>query len=167
MFNPFEIFRESLTDAFLQAGKRYLVSQTFRAAAGEAMAEGKETILLTHYDELARAQIHFSAVKTDRYAAIIDLCNQKHLEKIRQMLDPGSRYLVYSSLISSRAGVERSLNARLGPNMRRFINRNTKWKIGADETIRPQVDLAFGELYIILKYRNQQVRFKLAELELV
>ena len=162
MFNPFEPFSEALARAFLKAGKRYLVSQTFRIDA-----PGRETVLFTHYDDLARAQIHLSAVNTDKYAAIIDLSNPRHFESVRQMLRPDSNYLIYSALITSRQVVERTLNARLGMNMRTYISRNTNWKIGAGETIRPAVDLAFGELYIILKYRNQQIRFKLEELKLV
>jgi len=165
MLNPFERFQRRFIDAFRKAGKSYLVSQTFEAARDPLGDTEKKYILFSHYGNLSQAQIHLSALQGDRYAAIIDLEKESHRNKILEMLKVESYYVVYSCLISSREAVEKRLNAKYEKNMRRYIEKNTNWRIGSGKTILPQLDIAFGELFIILKYGSQQIRITLAELD--
>jgi hypothetical protein len=164
MFNPFERFQPRLIAAFLKAGKRYLVSQSFAHQSMDS-ANNKEYLLFTQYDEGSYAQIHLSALRDDPFAAIIDLNNEKHKSKIMQMLHPDSKYVIYSSLISSRDQVEKGMNAKYKNQIRRYIEKYTNWRISSNKTIQPQLDIAFGELFIILKYGDQQIRFKVEDLE--
>lgn len=165
MFNPFERFQKRFIDAFRKAGKSWLVSQSYEAARDPFVDPKKKILLLSHYGNLSQAQIHLSALKGDVYAAIIDLEKDPHREKVMEMLLPDSPYLVYSCLIASSAAVEKRLNAKYEKNMRRYIEKNTRWRIGSAKTIQPRLDIAFGELFIILKYGSEQIRVALAELD--
>lgn len=43
--------------------------------------------------------------------------------------------------------------------------KNTTWRIGGDETIRPQLSVIFGELFIFLKRGAQVLRVKFEDIE--
>ncbi|WP_157580861.1 hypothetical protein [Segetibacter koreensis] len=141
------------------------MSQTYIRAFDHCDEIYKTDILVTDYDDPGLAKIHLNAVAHDKYAAIIDLTKEKHRKKIREMLEPSSRYVVYWSIVKDVKEMEMRLNNRYSENMRRYIIKNTGWRIGADETIRPSFQVTFGELYIILKRSTQTLRVRFDEIE--
>jgi len=165
MFNPFERFTPKFIDAFRKMGKSYLVSQTYPRGFDPFIDKEKTSLLFSHYDNLSHANIHLSALKGDKNAAIIDLENEKHRARISEMLKKDSNFIIFSSLILNKAELEKRLDRKYKENIRRFVNQRTTWRIPASETIYPTLDIAFGELFILLKWRRNQIRFKLDELE--
>ena len=104
MFQPFEYMKPQLIDRLKLAGNRYFVSQSYERGRNEILAEGKEPILLSHYNDKGLAEIHFKAIRlTDKYRSIIDLDNEKHIAKIKEMLSPDSPYVVYTKLIRTKS----------------------------------------------------------------
>ena len=75
----------------MQLGRRYIVSQTYcRVKEMESDPDSSRiNLLFSDYAERGEAKLHLNAVKTDRYAAIIDLGNPVHLKKIQDMLLAG------------------------------------------------------------------------------
>ena len=167
MLQPFEPFRPMFIGKLIQLKARYLVSQTYTRAADHFGAPGKTMILLSDYDHPGSAKMHFNAVKHDRYAAILDLENERHKKKLTEMLSAGSKYLLFWSVVKSKKQLEHRINAQYRDNMRRYIERHTNWRIGRDLGIRPSVEVTFGELFIILKYSGQTIRLKFEEIERV
>ena len=165
MFNPFERFQPRFIEGFRKAGKRFLVSQSMKMLRDHFDDETKDYLLFSHYNDISYARIHLSALQNDKYAAIIDLENEKHRNKVLDLLAHDSPYIVYSILIGNNKMVEARLNAKYRDHIRRYVTRNTNWRLGSDKVLKPQLDLAFGELFLILKYGSQQVRFKLEDLE--
>lgn len=161
MFNPFSRFEEKFIAAFRKVKKRYLVSQTFT----RYRQEDKTCLMLSHYDDKGLAKIHFNALSTDKYAAIIDLENDKHREKLLTMLAPQSGYIIYSSLTIDPKEVKTIFDKNFKEKTQKFIANNTNWRIGREQTIKPKLEFIFGELYVVLKYRTQTMRIKLEELE--
>ena len=109
--------------------------------------------------------IHKTAVKTDKYAAVINLNNPKHLEKLESMLEPNSAYKIYWSVVKDMESIKKRMDMKYKDNIRRYIMKNTTWRIGGDETIRPQLSVIFGELFIFLKRGAQELRVKFEEIE--
>lgn len=72
--------------------KTILVSQNYNRYVGQSDGEAKTAILLTDYDDMGLATIHLKAIFNDKYAAIILLKDEKHHQKILEMLDPSSAY---------------------------------------------------------------------------
>jgi hypothetical protein len=144
--------------------KIYLVSQSYHKAF-DHFEDPKTDILLTDYDQLGLAQIHFSAVKHDRYASIIDLTNPKHKEKILQMFHAESGYRLYWAIVKSVDDVKKRMDLKYKDNIRRYIMKNTSWRISANEAIRPSLQVIYGELFIILKRGSQTLRVKFEEIE--
>ncbi len=164
MFNPFVPFHYKMIDGFRKMNRRYLVSQTHTQAIDHFAEDAKEPILLTDYDELMSAKIHYNAL-TDKYRYILDLENELHRNKVIEMIKPDSKYRVYAAFIEDMKQVEKRLNDKYTNNIRNYISKRTNWRIGADKTIYPRLEMTFGELFVILKYGSQTERFKLSELE--
>lgn len=161
MFNPFSRFEEKFIPTFRKVKKRFLVSQTF---SRDKQAD-KTCLMLTHYDDKGLAQIHFNAVSFDKFASIIDLEKDKHREKLLEMLNPQSNYIVYSSLTIDPKEVKKTADGLFKDKVQSFINKNTNWRISREYTVKPKLEITFGELYVVLKYGTQIMRVKLEEIE--
>jgi len=165
MLHPFEKFRLTFIDKLLGLQKRYLVAQTYRRAPDPEDRDMKTDLLLTDYENAGAAHIHFNAVKQDPFAAIIDLQNLRHREKLVQMLSAGSKYTLYWSVVRSSKQLQQLINARYRDNMRKYIDKHTTWRISRDTTLYPAVEVTFGELFIVLRHAGQTLRIKFEEIE--
>ena len=164
MFQPFEKFKREYIDRLIKMNKIYIVSQSYDKAF-DHFEDPKQNILFTDYDQLGLAQIHYSAVKNDKYASLINLTNPKHKLKINEMLCDDSNYSVYWAIVKSADEIKKRMSLKYTGNIRRYIQKNTTWRIGADETVRPSLQVVYGELFIILKRGNQTLRVKFDEIE--
>lgn len=164
MFQPFERFKPEYISRLIRMDKKFLVSQSYDKAV-DHFEETKTDILLTDYDQLGLAQIHFSAVKKDKYASIIDLTNPKHKARILEMMHPDSGYRLFWAIVKSVDEVKKRLDLKYKDNMRRYLMKHTTWRIDASEAIRPSLQVIYGELFIILKRGSQTLRVKFEEIE--
>ncbi|RYG01521.1 MAG: hypothetical protein EOO02_12585 [Chitinophagaceae bacterium] len=165
MLQPFERFLTPYIDHLMELGKPYLVSQTYHRINPALLQPHQKVILLSDYDDPGLAKIHFKAIRHDPYAAIIDLEKPVHKKKIEQMAATGSDYILFWAVVKSKKQLELKVNLRYKDSMRDYITRNTNWRIDRDTTIRPSVQLIFGELFIVIKHGKQVVRVKFEELE--
>lgn len=165
MLQPFEPFKFIYLQKLRQLKKQYLVSQSYKRAVDHFCDEVKTDILLTDYDDLGQAKIHLNAVKTDKYAALLDLENPAHLAKLEEMLGEGSKYRLFWAVVTSAKELEQRVNNGYKDQMRRYIKTNTNWRIGSDATLHPSLQISFGELFIVLKYGSQTLRIKFEEIE--
>ena len=163
MFQPFELFQPLFIKRLIKLNKIYIVSQSYKVGLSD-FEEGKNaSILLTDYVGLAN--IHKAAVKTDKYAAVIHLNNPAHLQKLKDMLEPDAEYKIYWSVVKDMAAIKKNIDVKYSDNIRRYIIKNTTWRIGGDEIIRPQLSVIFGELFVFLKRGAQELRVKFEEIE--
>ncbi len=167
MLQPFEPFRAMYIPKLRQMKKRYLVSQTYKRAYNHFEEVHKKDILLSDYDVLGGANIHYNAVKGDTYAAILDLENDAHLKKLEEMLSPASSYRLYWAVVKNAKELQEKINKVYKDKMRRYIDAKTNWRIKGDTTLYPSVQISFGELFIVLKYGNQTIRIKFEEIETI
>lgn len=164
MLQPFELLQKQFIPKFKQMKLVYLVSQYYRRGYNY-FADVKSTpVVMTTYDNLGLAKTHLNAVKEDKYAAIIDLTNPEHEQKVLDMIT-GAQYAIYWSVVKSTTELERRINGKYKDNMRRYIEKHTNWKISRDATVNPKIQLVFGELYLTLKFRSQEIRVKFEEIE--
>ena len=164
---PFEDFRPAYLSRLIQLGRRYIVSQTYCRAQDPEYdgCSSRVSLLFSDYAERGEAKLHLNAVKTDRYAAIIDLHNEAHLKKIREMLEAGSGYRIFFAVVRSAAALERLINKKYKDRLKQYVDKHTNWRISSDAVVKPAIQLSFGEIYIILKHGNQQIRIKFEEIE--
>jgi len=164
---PFEDFKPVYLSRLIQLGRRYIVSQTY-CRTHDPETDGyssRVSLLFSDYAERGEAKLHLNAVKTDRYAAIIDLNNATHLKKIREMLEAGSGYRIFFAVVRSAAALERLINKKYKDKLKQYVDKQTNWRISRDAVVKPTIQLSFGEIYIILKHGSQQIRIKFEEIE--
>ena len=165
MFQPFELFNPIFAKRLVKLNKFYIVSQSYKAGLDPFNEIKKVSLLLTDYEDRGLAYIHKNAVKADKYAAVLDLNNPKHFEKLESMLVPASQYIIYWSVVKNIESIKKTIHAKYKDNIRRYILKNTTWRIEGDETIRSHLSVIFGELFIFLKRGAQELRIKFEEIE--
>jgi hypothetical protein len=125
----------------------------------------KILILTTHYDDKGMATVHHQAVMDDRYASIIDLEREAHMKQLDNILTHDSKYIVYSSLIRNRERVEKQATEMYKEKYWRYIQQHSKAGISPTKSLRPSLQLIFGELFVVLKYGAETLRTKLSDIE--
>lgn len=163
MLQPFVPFEKIHLKQLIDLGCMYVVTQTYNRA-DHFINNQQIQILLTDYKDLGPATMHFNAVKKDKYGAIINLKNRKHLDKIEEMMT-GKVYDLYWGILKSSADLKKRLNASYKPKIRRYLMDKTSWRVSQDEEVTSQFEVTFGELFLILKWRTQRIRIKFAEIE--
>lgn len=167
MFQPFIEFKPEFIDRLIEVNKKYIVSQTYKRAFNHFAETHKTDILFSDYDDIGLAKIHCDALKNDKYAALIYLTEPKHREKVNSMLSVDSQYRVYWSVVQNAGDVKKRIDLKYKDNIRRYIQKNTTWRIGMDESIKPIMQVIYGELFLVLKRGNQTLRIKFDEIERV
>jgi hypothetical protein len=165
MLQPFEPFNSSILIRLIKLERPWLVTQTYHRSSPSP--DEKIPLLITDYNELGGARLHLNAVKKDRYAAIIDLQNDKHRKKLEDMLLPDSKYQLFFAVVHSVKGLENKINSLYRENVKRYIDRQTNWRLRGGDEVRVSVQLTFGELFLVLKHGSQTIRVRLEEIEAI
>lgn len=165
MLQPFEKFQAEYIEVLKNLKKHFIISQSYSRGYSHLDEVHPTGILFTTYDDAGLAKIHLNAIKGDRFACLLDLNNERHAGKVREMLLPGSTYAIYWSVVKDGNELKKVLDRKYKDNIRRYITSHTTWRVGADETIRPALQVIFGELYIILKRGAQSIRVKFEIIE--
>ncbi len=164
MLQPFELFKPVYLERLIKMNKKYLVSQSYTRGIDHFSEAERINILVSDYDDLNYASVHYNAVKKDKYASIIHLDNPNHRNKLDEMLH-GDKYIVYWCIVKSTEELEKRLDLKYKDHIRRYIKKSTKWRIGSDETIKPKFEVVFGELFLTIRYSNEKIRVKFDEIE--
>lgn len=164
MVQPFIPFEKKYIIRLRRMKKIYLVAQSYPRGA-DLFTENQVPLLVTAYDDRGLAEIHLKAIRDDRFACIINLCDRQHFDKFVSMLEKDAAYKIYWSVVRDATRLERLLTSTYADNMRRYIQKNTNWTIGGRERVQPAFEVSFGELFVRLKWKSQQQRIKFEEIE--
>ena len=164
-FIPFEKLTHSLISSFRKKGKRWLVSQTLKLNISDPVLLSKTLILITHYEDRGLATVHHKAVLEDKYASVIDLEREIHRKQIDSILSQDSKYILFSALIRNRERVEKQATEMYKEKYWRFIQQHSQSGVSPTKSLRPSLQLIFGELFVVLKYGSETLRTKLSEIE--
>jgi hypothetical protein len=164
-FIPFEKLTHALISSFRKKGKRWLVSQTLKLNINDPVLLSKTLILITHYEDKGLATVHHMAVLEDKYASVIDLEREIHRKQIDDILSQDSKYILFSALIRDRERVEKQATEMYKEQYWRFIQQHSQSGVSPTKSLRPSLQLIFGELFVVLKYGSETLRTKLSEIE--
>ena len=164
-FIPFEKLTHSLISSFRKKGKRWVVSQTLKLNISDLVLLSKTLILITHYEDKGLATVHHKAVLEDKYASVIDLERETHRKQIDSILSQDSKYILFSALIRNRERVEKQATEMYKEKYWRFIQEHSQSGVSPTKSLRPSLQLIFGELFVVLKYGSETLRTKLSEIE--
>lgn len=164
MVQPFIEFEKKYIPRLRKLKKIYVVAQSYPRGV-DLFCEQQTPLLISAYDDRGLAEIHLKAIRDDRFACIINLCDQKHFDKFMNMLQPVSTYKIYWSVVRDAGRLGKLLTATYADNLRRYIEKNTNWGIGGKEKLQPGFEVTFGELFVRLKWKSQEQRIKFEEIE--
>ncbi len=164
MFNPFIKFEERFIAQFRKIGHRYLVSQSFSRDNDLLQKPETVSLLFSNYNDKGLAQIHYNAMREDKYAAIIDLELEKHRDKIVAMVKD-DRYSMYSNTVTDVKAIKAAVDRMFAGKIRHYVQHKTNWRIGGSKTLQTTLEVTFGELFLVLKYGRETIRVTLREIE--
>lgn len=167
MLQPFELFRPMYLPKLVSLGKMFLVTQTYTRAMDQFSEEKKINILVSDYDDLGLARVHLNAVKHDKFAAILSLDKPAHKNKLIELMHANSKYHVFWAIVKSGKELEERVNTKYRDHMRKYIMLHTNWRLDRNTSMRPTIQVTFGELYIILKHGSETLRIKFEDIERV
>lgn len=165
MLQPFELFSEQHLNTVMEDKPCYLVTQSYRRGFDHFGDHEKKDILVTDYTDHGLTKIHYNAVRTDQFAALLDMQKEQHVNKIKELLQPDTKYNLFWAVVRSRKELEERINRRYRLNMWNYAKNVKNWNIEKDSKLRPTVEVTFGELFIVLKHGSQRLRIKFEEIE--
>lgn len=163
MINPFTPMHNKFIQAFRDKGFRYLVLQDL-TLEDHLFKKDKKYVLVSHYSDRGKALEHYSRVRNQELAEGIDLEDEKGREKLEQMLNVNSEYVLYSVLVTNPETVKRALD-NLKYKIMKYIDDKPKWRISRNHTLVPELETVFGELQVVMKYAGQTIKVPLKVLE--
>lgn len=164
MLNVFEPFREEYIDRFKKMKVLYLVTQTY-AWRDPLDAGDKINILVSDYPDEGYAGVHYHAVKNDPYAAIINLGNEKQVAQLKKALTPASRVRLYWVAVRDPVAIRKRLGLKYKDKIRDYLAKETDWRISASGSLKVDLQLIFGELFLVAKKGTDCIRIKLSSLD--
>ena len=161
-FQPYPRLEEKYLPEFLKKGKRYFVSQFYHQGQVKYFGKEKISIVFTLYGSLVDANVHFDAVRKDKYASVIDLEKPVHMDKVMSMLQADSKYDVYVSMVWKNDETAAYIKKHYSTNVVRYVSKSTGWRIPRAEEVEFALKIIFGEPFLEIKWRNNtlQVRFE-------
>ena len=120
---------------------------------------------MSDYADLGQAKIHLNAIRHDKFSAILDLQSSLHLEKLKEMILPESKYRVFWNAVPNAKELQTKIEKEYKPHIRRYIEKSTNWRISKEIGLATSLEVTFGELFIILKYGSQKLRVKFSDIE--
>ena len=159
---PFQPFLDAYIPRLIELNKLFLVSQPYYRLATSA---NEIPILLTEYDDIGLAKTHFAVVKDEKYASVINLQNQLHLHKLNDILKQSSQYRVYWAVVLNEQAFAEHVKKNYSQHLRRYLLSHAPWKIAATAKLSTTLQVIFGELFVTIKYKQDQLRVKFSEIE--
>ncbi len=163
MFNPLCLFSEELLHALVGAGKKYFVRQTYERGIIFSENNTYRAFLITHYEKEAEALQHFIAIEKDAYRYLYDWENQMHRERLVKAVSQPDGYSVFASVVMP--GMEKRAARLLKAKVKRYIDHYIKWFPAAKDAVVFDLYPQFGEVYVSMRFRKQEIKVSLAEVE--
>ena len=161
MHNPFGLLSPKLLQAMIDAGNRYFVRQTYIRGMDPKDPVHKAAFLFTHYDNLPAARMHYNFLLHDRSRFLYDSMNEEHKSKLEIAAKQVAGYPVYTPLLEKPW----QPSEKMSELIRRYIRAHLSWTPAREETVKADLFIQFGELFVNLKYRSQETKVPLADIE--
>ncbi len=164
MLQPFVPLQKIFVEKLISLQKFYLVSQSYERHFDHFEEAYKPGLLFTDYDSNGHANMHLNALKHDPYAAILNLQHPQHYQKIMTLIDE-DKYRLFWAVVLNADDLKKRLDAGYKEKIRTWIQKNTIWKIGGSDKVTTAFEVRWGELFLVLRWRTEQVSIKFEVIE--
>lgn len=161
MHNPLALLTKESLDGMIQQGNLYFVRQAYARGYDHFETGVKGIYLFSHYRDREMADKHYKILK-DQGAAFYDVNIQEDKEKLYIAADQPVGYRIYSALLKAKKWEP---TPQLGPKIKQYIRLDTKWKLDRSDTVRVDLFIQFGELFLKLRKGPDEIKVPLSDVE--
>ena len=161
MHNPFGLLSVKLLHALIHGGHRYFIRQTYRRGLNPLDPIHKAAFLFTHYIDLPSARRHYNFLQHDPNRFLYDCKNTDHAVKLEIAAKQVPGYPVYTPLLEKPW----QPSEKMAELIRKYIGAHVNWIPAREETVKAGLFTEFGELFVNLNYRSQEIQVPLADIE--
>jgi len=161
MHNPFVLLSARLLESLIKAGNTFFVRQTYKRGKNLLDPLNKAAFLITHYTDYSQAKTHYDNLYNDPNRFLYNITEPEHYEKLTLAATQPEGYKIYSPLIQQPWKPTPEMAAKI----RNYIGQKLSWSPKRSDTVKADLFVQFGELFITLKYERDTINLPLAELE--
>jgi hypothetical protein len=161
MHNPLVLFSTELLNSLIKTGHAYFVRQTYKRGVDHFGEKQKGPYLLSHYTDISKATMHYESLNMDANRFLYDISKQEHLEKLKVAAGQPQGYKIYIALLQK----EWTPSDIMKGKVRRYVDQKLKWHPGRNETVKTNLFIQFGELFITLKLGIREIKVPLSDIE--
>ena len=161
MHNPFGHLSIKLLHALINGGNRYFVRQTYKRGLNPFDPTQKAAFLFTHYADLPTARMHYNFLHHDPNRIFYDSMKSEHFAKLEIAARQVVGYPVYTPLLEKPW----EPSEKMSELIRRYIRSHLSWTPAREESVKADLFTQFGELFVNLRYRSQETKVPLADIE--
>lgn len=162
MHNPFILFDKRLLEQHIRMGHAYYVRQTYPRGMDARNPILKAAFLVSHYTDESLAKIHFAALGKDGNRFLYRLSHAEHYKKLETAAMQPAGYAVYAPILATK---EWRPPITLQGKIKKYLDAQLLMKPKKNESIRTELFLQFGELFITLKLAQELVKLPLSVIE--
>ncbi|NML41581.1 hypothetical protein HHL17_30635 [Chitinophaga sp. G-6-1-13] len=159
MHHPLTLLSAALLSALLKEEYHFFVRQCYPAGISAADTHIREAFLITPYKDIASANAHFQHIRFDRRKYIYQTIHLEEVDKLCVAAAQPVGYKIYVALIDPE---HETPDPQLVQHVKHYISQYTTWPT---EYIRIQYALQYGELYLSLKYGDEEIKVPLPAIE--
>jgi hypothetical protein len=161
MFNPFVPFDNRLFLALIKAGHTHFVRQTYKRGMDHFDEGIRNAFLITHYNNINQAQIHFEALAKDGNRFLFDLSEAEHYKRLELASNGLPGFRVFSPILPGPWKPGEMVAIKL----KKYIGQKLHWTPERGEQVKTDLFVQFGELFLTLKYRSHEVKLPFSDIE--
>ena len=161
MTNPFVVFDHRLFGALRKAGHAFFVRQTYARGLDHFDTEVKGSFLISHYNNINQAQIHFQALEKDASRFLFDITVPDHLARLEAASKGFPGYKVFSPILPGPWKPGEQTAAKI----RNYISQELNWKPGRSDQVKSDLFVQFGELFLTLQFRSHKIKIPFSDIE--
>ena len=162
MHNPLALLSREILEGLIESGHRYFVRQSYPRGKSPFDGKTKESFLITPYRGFSDVNPHFQAIKFDARKYVYQIDYPEELKKLYAAAGQPDGYKIYVSLLRERRWRP---SITLAPKIKSYLRANSKWKPDRNEEVRVSLFIQFGELFLTLQYRTQEIKVPLSDID--
>src|SRR4051812_34472471 len=163
MFNPTYPFTKEVLEASVKRGCFYFVRNSYRRPFDHFDEGIKAYLLITHYDDVAKAYAHINSITNDPQRFLYDWKNEEHKKRLYVASSQPEGYKIYSTYFLP--DYKDKITATLKDKINSYIYRHTNWKPRKMEVLNVDFYMQYGSLYVAISYTTQKIKIKFDDIE--
>lgn len=159
MHNPLALLRPAVLEGLLAAGHRWFVRHQYPRGMHPSVTAA---YLFSAYRSIGEARAHFEAVAADPQRRVYDGEDAADRARLFAAAAQPEGYAIYVALLAKRKW---SPDPATGAAIKRYVRAHTHWKPDRKEDLSVTLFIQFGELFLNLKTKQEEIKIPFSDIE--